>query len=127
MNWSCFIFEKNSKKDQLYIKGYKMKKTEIFQNAFSEKNFKMNLLHESENFKIINFNFRKGQILPVHSHDIDGELSITVLEGSGKFLGENDAEIPAETGDMLVSQIREPHGVKADTDMRVLVTIAPPI
>jgi quercetin dioxygenase-like cupin family protein len=104
-----------------------MKKTEIFQNAFSEKNFKMNLLHESENFKIINFNFKKGQILPVHSHDIDGELSITVLEGSGKFLGENDAEIPAKTGDMLVSQIREPHGVKADTDMRVLVTIAPPI
>jgi hypothetical protein len=28
---------------------------------------------------------------------------------------------------MLVSQIRDPHGVKAHTDMSVLVVIAPPI
>jgi len=33
----------------------------------------------------------------------------------------------AKTGDMLISDIREPHGVKATTDMRIVVTIAPPI
>lgn len=104
-----------------------MNKTKIFDKEFSEKNFKMNLIHDSENFKIINFNFLKGQILPVHSHDIDGELSILVLEGEGFFLGENDSKIKAEKGDILTAQIREPHGVEAETDMRVLVTIAPPI
>lgn len=104
-----------------------MEKYEIFKNGFSDKNFKMTLIHESENFKIINFNFLKGQVLPVHSHDIEGELSMVVLEGEGFFLGDDGAEIPAEKGDTLISQIREGHGLRAETDMRVMVTIAPPI
>ncbi len=85
------------------------------------------LVEDSPNFKIINFNLDSGVTFPVHSHNLDGELSIQVLEGEGLFLGENDAEIPAEKGDILVSQIREPHGVRATTKMRILVTIAPPI
>ncbi len=64
---------------------------------------------------------------PVHSHDLDGELSIQVLEGEGFFLAEKDAEIPAAVGDVLISEIREPHGVRATTKMRIIVTIAPPI
>lgn len=85
------------------------------------------LVEDSEFFKIINFNLDAGVIFPVHSHDLDGELSIQVVEGKGYFLGEGDAEIPAETGDILISEIREPHGVKAETKMRIIVTIAPPI
>jgi quercetin dioxygenase-like cupin family protein len=85
------------------------------------------LLQNSEFFKIINFNLDAGVTFPVHSHDLDGDLSIQVLEGSGYFLGEEDAKIPAEKGDILISEIREPHGVKAETNMRILVTIAPPI
>lgn len=85
------------------------------------------LVEDSENFKIINFNLDEGVTFPVHSHDLDGELSIQVLEGEGYFLGEGDTEIPAATGDILISQIREPHGVRAKSKMRILVTIAPPI
>ncbi|MBM9520353.1 cupin [Desulforhopalus vacuolatus] len=85
------------------------------------------LVEDSENFKIINFNLDEGVTFPVHSHDLDGELSILVLEGDGFFLGEGDARIPAVKGDILISQIREPHGVQANTKMRILVTIAPPI
>ena len=85
------------------------------------------LVEDSENFKIINFNLRAGVTFPVHSHDIDGDLSIQVIEGEGFFLGANNAEIPAKTGNILISQIREPHGVRATTDMRIVVTIAPPI
>lgn len=85
------------------------------------------LVEDSENFKIINFNLDEGVTFPVHSHDLDGELSIQVVDGKGYFLGENDAAIPAEKGDILISQIREPHGVRAKTRMRILVTIAPPI
>lgn len=85
------------------------------------------LVEDSDNFKIINFNLDAGATFPVHSHDLDGELSIQVLEGEGYFLGENEVELPAAEGDILISQIREPHGVRAITRMRILVTIAPPI
>ncbi len=105
-----------------------LKKIEVFkENDFSEKQFKKLLVHDSPYFKVINFNFRGGQELPVHSHDIEGQLSITVLEGAGEFLGAENAVIPAGPGDVLISDISEPHGVRAKTDMRVLVTIAPPI
>ncbi|MBE0582605.1 MAG: cupin [Desulfofustis sp.] len=85
------------------------------------------LVEDSEHFKIINFNLDAGVTFPVHSHDLDGELSIQVLDGSGFFLGENDTELPAGKGDILISQIREPHGVRAVERMRIVVTIAPPI
>lgn len=85
------------------------------------------LVENSENFKIINFNLDAGVTFPVHSHDLDGQLSIQVVEGKGYFLGENDSRIPADEGDILISQIREPHGVLAETKMRIVVTIAPPI
>ena len=85
------------------------------------------LVEDSPYFKIINFNLDAGVTFPVHSHYIDGELSILVLEGEGFFLGENDMEIQARKGDILRSEIREPHGVRATSKMRILVTIAQPI
>jgi hypothetical protein len=42
-------------------------------------------------------------------------------------LGKDETALPARSGDVLISDISEPHGVRAKTDMRVLVTIAPPI
>lgn len=85
------------------------------------------LVEDSPYFKIINFNLDEGVTFPVHSHDLDGELSIQVVEGEGFFLGEGETEIPATKGDILISQIREPHGVRAASKMRIVVTIAPPI
>lgn len=63
----------------------------------------------------------------MHSHDIEGEVSLTVIEGEGEFLGKDGASIPARAGDVLVSEIAEPHGLRAKTDLLLLVTIAPPI
>jgi len=105
-----------------------MKKIELYEeHGFKDLTYSNFLVHESEFMKVINFNFKAGQRLPVHSHDLEGELTLTVLEGEGEFLGADGASMPANTGDVLVSEIAEPHGVKATTDMRVLVTIAPPI
>ena len=105
-----------------------LKKIELFkENEFDEKNFKTFLVHESPYMKVINFNFKAGQELPIHSHDIEGQLTIAVIEGKGHFLGAQDAVMAAATGDVLISDINEPHGIRAVTDMRVLVTIAPPI
>ncbi|HDL98276.1 MAG TPA: cupin, partial [Desulfobacteraceae bacterium] len=100
-----------------------MKKIELDKTReFNPLGMKSFVVHESEFFKIINFNLHAGVLFPVHSHDIEGQLSILVIEGEGFFLGDNDTSIPARTGDMLVADIREPHGVKAITDMRIVVT-----
>ena len=104
-----------------------MKKINLFEaNGFNDLAMKNFLVHESAYFKILNFNFRAGQKLPTHSHDIEGQLSILVLEGEGEFLAK-DGILPAKAGDVLVCDIAVPHGIRAITDMRTVVTIAPPI
>ena len=104
-----------------------MKRVDLYaENGFSETSFKNYLVHDSPYFKILNFNFKAGQQLPIHSHDIEGQVCIVVLEGEGEFVGEKGT-MPAKPGNVLICDIAEPHGVMAKTDMRVLVTIAPPI
>jgi quercetin dioxygenase-like cupin family protein len=97
------------------------------ENDFSEKAFKKLLVHDSPYFKILNFNFKAGQELPVHNHDIEGQLSLVIIEGEGEFLGKDNTTLPAKAGDVAISEIAEPHGLRAKTDLRLLVTIAPPI
>lgn len=105
-----------------------MKKVNLFDaNNFGEGGFTRLLIHDSPYFKILNFNFKAGQELPIHSHDIEGQVSLVVVEGEGEFLGADGAVIPAKAGDVLVSEISEPHGLRAKTNLRLLVTIAPPI
>jgi quercetin dioxygenase-like cupin family protein len=105
-----------------------MKQLNLYEeNDFSEKAFKKLLVHDSPYFKILNFNFKAGQELPVHSHEIEGQLSLVIIEGEGEFLGKDDTKLPAKTGDVVISDIAEPHGLRAKTDLRLLVTIAPPI
>ena len=103
-----------------------MKIQSLFANPFKDNAPAMTIVHESEFVKVINFNFKAGQGLPLHSHNIEGELVLTILEGTGEFLSK-DGKVPAKAGDVLVCPIAVPHGVGALTDMRVLVTIAPPI
>ena len=105
-----------------------MKKVSMFEeNSFKDSGLSRLVVHDSPYFKILNFNFKAGQELPLHSHDIEGEVSIAVLEGKGEFLAADDESLSAQPGDILISEIAESHGLKAKTDMRVLVTIAPPI
>ena len=105
-----------------------LKKIQVFkENDFSEKAFSKLLVHDSPYMKVINFNFKPGQELPIHSHDIEGELTIAVLEGTGELLGKDNQAVPAVPGDVLVSDISEPPGIRAITNLRVLLTIAPPI
>ena len=105
-----------------------MKKVEIFkENDFNDLHMSRLLVNDSPYFKILNFNFKPGQELPIHSHNIEGQLSIVVLEGEGLFLAKDGKTIPAKAGDILISDINEPHGIRATGSLRVLVTIAPPI
>jgi quercetin dioxygenase-like cupin family protein len=105
-----------------------MKKINLYEaNAFSDQGMKTLLVHDSPYFKILNFNFKAGQKLAVHSHDIEGQLSLVILEGSGNFLGKDGSSFPGQQGDVVISEIAEPHGFQAATEVRLLVTIAPPI
>ena len=105
-----------------------MKKIDLFQaNDFDEKGMKRLLVHDSPYLKVLNFNFKAGQTLPVHSHDIEGEVCLTILEGEGDFLGAGNAVQPVTAGSVAITNISEPHGLRAKTDLRLLVTIAPPI
>jgi len=105
-----------------------MKRIEVFKESeFSDKGMKKLLIHDSPYFRVLNFNFKSGQELGIHSHDVEGQLSIVVLEGEGEFLGKDGLTLPANTGDVLISDISEPHGILAISDMRVIVTIAPPV
>jgi len=75
------------------------KKIEVFkENSFDKRSIKNFLVHDSPYMKVINFNFIAGQELPIHSHDIDGQLVIAVLEGQGQFLGDDGKELDANTG-----------------------------
>ena len=75
-----------------------MKKIDLAETKeFNPLGMKSIVLHDSEHFKILNFNIKGGHIFPVHSHDLDGQLSILVIEGEGAFLAENDATIPAKS------------------------------
>jgi len=104
-----------------------MQKTNIFEEGpFKDTGYGMLWVHDSPNFRVVNFNFKAGQELPIHHHDVDGELSIVVLEGEGEFLADAGVTMPAKPGDVLVCPINVPHGIRSITDMRVLVTVAPP-
>ncbi|TBV83291.1 MAG: cupin domain-containing protein [Desulfobulbaceae bacterium] len=103
-----------------------MKKINLYEaNGFNDLGLSKFLVHDSPYFKILSFNFRAGQQLPIHSHDSEGQLSILIIEGEGEFLAQ-DKTMPAKVGDILVCEISVPHGIRATTDMRVMVTIAPP-
>ncbi|MCG2722337.1 MAG: hypothetical protein L6290_10035 [Thermodesulfovibrionales bacterium] len=105
-----------------------IKRIEVLKEGrFSEKGMQKFLIHDSPYFRVLNFNFMSGQELGIHSHEAEGQLSIVVIEGEGEFLGKEGLTLPANTGDVLISDIREPHGILAISDMRVIVTIAPPL
>ena len=63
-----------------------MKKINIYkESGFSDKAFRKLLVHDYPYFKILNFNFKEGQDLPVHSHEIEGNVSIAILEVGESF------------------------------------------
>lgn len=82
------------------------------------------LLFDSPNLRVLNFNFEPGQELPVHSHPADSEVALLILEGEGVFTG-GPEEIPARPGILQIMPVTEPHGLKAQTRVRLLVFIAP--
>lgn len=54
-----------------------MKKVTLFEaKGFNDLGLKKFVIQDSPYCKILHFNFRAGQQLPIHSHDIEGQFSI---------------------------------------------------
>lgn len=97
----------------------------LIDNAeFNDSSMKKHIINKGINFNVINFNLKKGQELPIHHRDIEGDFAICIIEGEGLFLTEN-GELPAKRGEVLLGKIKEPHGIKAHTDMIVIATVTP--
>jgi quercetin dioxygenase-like cupin family protein len=93
---------------------------------FSQMRLSTSIVHDSCAWRVLTFNFEAGQELPVHSHPVDSEVALLVLEGQGVLTG-GEVEILLKPGSLAVSPVSEPHGIRAATRMRVLVLIAPPL
>jgi quercetin dioxygenase-like cupin family protein len=105
-----------------------MKQVNLYEvNDFADKGLKRLLVHDSLYFRILNFNFKAGQKFPVHAHEVEGQLSLVVLAGEGNFLGKDRVSFLGKQGDVVISEISEPHDFQAKTQVRLLVTIAPPL
>lgn len=91
---------------------------------FSTDKLNRELLFDSPNLRVLTFNFEPGQELPVHSHDVDSEVALLILEGEGVLTGSGE-DIPVKTGALQIMPVSEPHGLKALTRLRLLVFIAP--
>ncbi len=102
-----------------------MRTLNIIENAeFNDNSMKKQMVNKGSSFYILNFNLKKGQELPLHHRDIDGELAIYIIEGEGVFLKE-DGTFPAKKGEILIGNIREPHGLRAHTDMIAIAAVTP--
>ena len=94
--------------------------------TFKDDKMTVNITHDSVNFRQLLFCFKPGQELPVHSHDVDSEIIMAIMDGEGIVI-EEDNEVPVRKGDILIGQVSVPHGILAKTEMKVLVTITPPL
>lgn len=97
----------------------------IFENVeFNKSGIKKQIINKGSNFYIVMFNLKKGEELPLHHCDIDGDLAIYIIEGEGVFL-KKDGTLIAKKGELLIANIKEPHGLRAYTNMIALAAVTP--
>jgi quercetin dioxygenase-like cupin family protein len=94
--------------------------------TFKDDKMTVKITHDSVNFRQLLFCFKAGQELPVHSHDVDSEIIMAIMDGEGIVI-EDGQDVEVRKGDILIGEVKIPHGIKARTEMKVLVTITPPL
>lgn len=77
--------------------------------------------HEGLTGRIIRFSLRPGQVMREH-HAPSSPVYIVVLEGHGYFTGGEGEELLCGPETLLVFDVGETHGVRADKEDLVFVT-----
>ncbi|SIN68976.1 cupin domain-containing protein [Halodesulfovibrio marinisediminis] len=103
-----------------------MHKSSILKNAvFNPDRVHERLIHESENAKIKSLHIKAGQEIPVQERKELGETMIVVLSGEGQLLGKHGVLDTLVRGDVVVADLRVPHGLRAKRDMTILASYTP--
>ncbi|MFK7894823.1 MAG: cupin domain-containing protein [Myxococcota bacterium] len=87
--------------------------------VFGEAKMGKATLFESERILVGLNAFEPGQEHALHAHEGMDKV-YQVLEGQGRFLLE-DKELPMEPGVMLIAPSGVPHGIRNDSDARLVV------
>ncbi len=89
---------------------------------FSADRPRVQLVHDSENLRLVLFCLQAGQEVPPHTSA--SEVLLQALRGDGRC-SVGEAETPLSEGGLIACPPNQPHGLKADTDLVVLAVIAP--
>jgi len=85
------------------------------------------IVHDSEDARLVVFRLAPGQHVPPHSST--STVCLRVLAGSGQLTGGDDAyplTRDVNSGDMVIYQPKELHGMRAfDDELLLLATITP--
>ncbi|MCG8529648.1 MAG: cupin [Desulfovibrionales bacterium] len=101
-----------------------MRKSSILTNAtFNPERIHERLVHESDSVQVKSLHLKAGQELPVQSFDDFGESMLVVLGGEGKLLGKHGVLDTLVRGDVVITDLRVPHGLRATKDMSVLASL----
>lgn len=90
--------------------------------GFSPQRPRVNMLHNSEQMRVVLFGFLPGQEMSPHS--VASEISFYILEGEGRVLV-GEEESPVSAGALVFCPPGARHGIKTTTNMVVLATISP--
>jgi len=82
------------------------------------------IIHESDDARLVVFRLAPGQQVPPHQSS--STVMLRVLEGSGILSGADGAEHSCVSGDMVVYEPNETHGMRSGNEaLLLLATIAP--
>jgi len=87
--------------------------------VFSDQKMGKATLFQSERLLVGLNSFEPGQEHALHAH-ADMDKVYHVVEGSGRFLLEGE-EHPMKAGELLVAPEGVPHGIRNDSDARLIV------
>ncbi len=81
------------------------------------------ILHDSEQARHVVFRIAPGQQVPPHTST--SAVTLVAIAGRGTVSGA-DGERPVTTGDLVVYEPGEPHGMRAGDDTLVLLAVITP-
>jgi quercetin dioxygenase-like cupin family protein len=103
-----------------------MRKYSILKNeVFNPEKVHERLVHEADGATIKSLHIKAGSELPVQAHESEGETMLVVLSGEGLLLGKHGVLDSLVRGDIVLMDLRTPHGLRAEKDMCILASVTP--
>lgn len=81
------------------------------------------LVHSSENMRVVVFGLEPGQVIPPHVSP--SSVLMAVIQGSGTFTVAEGVR-PVRAGDVTICAPNEPHGMAAGEERMVILAVIAP-